>query len=347
MEDPFRILTPELETFINGSFSSPALKIFPLTGDGSLRRYFRINKDNESTCLLLQYPTDTDPKELEKFESIQKCLFENKIAVPEILSIDKNLNSILLEDLGDLTLERYFWQNPSADYSLPYYKQALEVLFKFYYNVTQATNTSEAHSLHFTPDKFSWEINYAYTNLNKIKNFSSQSPDLHKKALIEWTRICENMGKDHQTICHRDYHSRNLMIQNDQLYTIDFQDARYGPLNYDLASLLYDPYTGLTKEIQDSLSSDFYLEVKKNPLFKLSFEEFKINLVQNAVQRLFKACGSFSAFYNQREDTRYLKYIAPTMKQIKNLLEEHTPESHFLKEIQQTETLFQTWEAEK
>lgn len=106
---------------------------------------------------------------------------------------------------------------------------------------------------------------------------------------------------------------------------IDFQDARMGAIQYDLVSLLRDSYVDLEAGVENQLI-DYYLAgraqyFKNNKLGKLSRSEFDHVYEIQTIQRCFKACGSFSSFYNLRQDTRYLKYIHNTLTRVRASLE--------------------------
>jgi aminoglycoside/choline kinase family phosphotransferase len=122
------------------------------------------------------------------------------------------------------------------------------------------------------------------------------------------------------------------MIRRDQVYIIDFQDARMGPVQYDLVSLLKDSYVDLSESYADSLMK-YYLEnskLKKRGHF--SADQFNEIYELQSLQRCFKACGSFASFMNMRQDKRYLKYLTPTLKKVARSLS-HFPEYNLLLEI--------------
>jgi aminoglycoside/choline kinase family phosphotransferase len=136
-----------------------------------------------------------------------------------------------------------------------------------------------------------------------------------------FTQICERLHQEPKFIAHRDYHSRNLMLKLDQMRVIDFQDARMGPIQYDLVSLIRDSYVNLNESMENKIL-DYYLSQAKNYLPKnFSREHFDLMYEIQTIQRCFKACGSFSSFYNLRNDTRYLKYISHTLKRVIKSLE--------------------------
>jgi len=128
--------------------------------------------------------------------------------------------------------------------------------------------------------------------------------------------ISQKLASQPKVICHRDFHSRNVMLKKGQAVLIDFQDARLGPAVYDLVSLLWDSYVDLKPEIQQDLLLYY---CNRFPYFSQiagSKGEFMENLNLQIIQRCYKACGSFSSFKNTRNDERYLKYIPGTLEQI-------------------------------
>jgi aminoglycoside/choline kinase family phosphotransferase len=137
--------------------------------------------------------------------------------------------------------------------------------------------------------------------------------DADQKTLQgEFLTICEELDSQPKYVCHRDYHSRNLMLKLGRVYVIDFQDARLGPLQYDLVSLVHDSYVGLSAESIARIKKDYLAKATAaGPAgaIRPDFDDvFRVQLIQ----RCFKACGSFTSFYNSRNDTRYLKYIRHT-----------------------------------
>lgn len=128
--------------------------------------------------------------------------------------------------------------------------------------------------------------------------------------------ICTRLHEEPKYIAHRDYHSRNLMIKFDQMRVIDFQDARLGPIQYDLVSLFRDSYVNINDDYEKVLIEDYLGKAKSYLPKNFSREHFNLIYELQSVQRCFKACGSFSSFYNHRNDTRYLKYISHTLRRV-------------------------------
>jgi aminoglycoside/choline kinase family phosphotransferase len=120
-------------------------------------------------------------------------------------------------------------------------------------------------------------------------------------------------------LCHRDYHSRNLMLHQATLYMIDFQDARMGPDTYDLASLLRDSYVDLTAAQVDELIA-FFLALKGEAGAE-GAAEFRRRFDLMALQRNLKALGTFGYQTSTRGNTVYIQYIPRTIRHVQmNLL---------------------------
>ena len=183
-----------------------------------------------------------------------------------------------------------------------------------------ATPPSVCQEIQFDTAKFMWEMNYAREHflekVGGVKPTAKQAADLQ----AEFLRICETLDKQPKYVCHRDYHSRNLMLKLGRVYVIDFQDARLGPLQYDLVSLVHDSYVNLSPESIARIKSDYIEKARANGpdgCIRPDFEEiFQLQIIQ----RCFKACGSFASFLNMRNDTRYLKYIKPTVNLVARTL---------------------------
>jgi len=170
--------------------------------------------------------------------------------------------------------------------------------------------------MQFDTEKLLWEMNYGRSNLLEgICKFQFDARSSEELSRI-MTRICERLHAEPKFIAHRDYHSRNLMIKMDEVRVIDFQDARLGAIQYDLVSLLRDSYVAMDDSMAGRLL-DYYLAAAK-PFLGTGFSRDHFNEIYEvqSIQRCFKACGSFASFYNQRGDTRYLKYLPHTLRRV-------------------------------
>jgi aminoglycoside/choline kinase family phosphotransferase len=205
---------------------------------------------------------------------------------------------------------------------MPYYQQAVDELIKTHFLASKPTDPpSICQEIQFDTAKFMWEMNYAREHfLEKVGGLHLSERD-QKTLQDEFLKICTLLDEQPKFVCHRDYHSRNLMLKLGRIYVIDFQDARLGPLQYDVVSLVHDSYVGLSSESIDFIKRDYIDKAKQTGpkgCIRADFDE--IFQVQT-IQRCLKACGSFSSFYNVRNDTRYLKYIKHTAQLVASTLQ--------------------------
>ena len=252
--------------------------------------------------------------------------------MPEVTAVGESLGVLLLEDLGDLTLERKFWEASRQESSEDFYLKTIDELIKIHDVATFSDIRSTALTTKFDTAKFLWEMNYAKEHLLqgllKINLTVTAAKELEKV----FTHFCERLDQEPKVICHRDFHSRNVMIHLDKVCVIDFQDARLGPVQYDLVSLLKDSYVDINENYAKTLMN-YYLDnslVKKSSGY--SAEKFNHIYELQSLQRCLKACGSFASFMNTRQDRRYLKYLKPTLRRVINSLT-YFPEYNLLQRL--------------
>ena len=304
--------------FLNSTLGTPNYRVFQLAGDASSRRYFRVVHAETSHVLMVWEPfTDNDGY---PFLSVLNHFGDNGIAVPSVFAKSPRDGLVLLEDLGDLTLERKFWENHNQDTALTYYKMTLDELYKIHFIAPPKAGRCTAFENSFNVEKLMWEFNYSMKHL--VRDFCGITPTEEELQRLEkdFLSICEHLAAQKPVVCHRDFHSRNVMIKLGLVKIIDFQDARLGPIQYDLVSLLRDSYVNLEEKHQRSLLSEYLERCRSDKKITTTDDEFYSTYELQTIQRCFKACGSFASFYNLRKDNRYLKYIESTVRRVQRSL---------------------------
>src|SRR5207245_2855009 len=137
----------------------------------------------------------------------------------------------------------------------------------------------------------------------------------------EWAAITRELAAEPRVLCHRDYHSRNLMLHDASLYIIDFQDARMGPDTYDLASLLRDSYVDIADRELDDLIA-YFLALRGRSESE-DVEGFRRRFDLMAVQRNLKALGTFGYQTMTRRNPVYIQYMPRTLRYLRTNLEKH------------------------
>jgi N-acetylmuramate 1-kinase len=301
-------------------------QVTPLQGDASNRRYYRLHLttalDGIVSLVLMRLAHPYTAGEL-PFVNMQRYLSLHRIPVPAIRCDDATHGLILLEDLGDVTLEAAL-QGASREQMTGWYRQALDMLLGLQYSETVAPRAScVAFRLAFDVDKLMWELDFFLTHM--IKQLCAQRLTPADEATLrgQFWKIAAMLARQPRVLTHRDYHSRNLMLHQDRLCVIDFQDARLGPCQYDLASLLYDSYVVLPADLREGLLT-YYFEQKTMRVGRAHDPEaFGQVFDYMCLQRHLKALGTFAFQTVVKHSGRYLAAIPPTLSYIRANLARH------------------------
>ncbi|MCB0384977.1 MAG: hypothetical protein KDD43_06260, partial [Bdellovibrionales bacterium] len=157
-------IEPYVLNFLSRQMDSDRYQVLPLAGDASARRYYRIVCEEDSWVLMQWEPFEANDKY--PFLSVQKHFLKHGVQVPDVKCMAPELGLVMLEDLGDLTLERKFWENQNQDLALPFYLQAIDELIKIHYSATQDMDPScTAFAIEFDTKKLLWEMNYGRQHL--------------------------------------------------------------------------------------------------------------------------------------------------------------------------------------
>lgn len=301
--------------FKNSGISEQKPEVEKLTGDASTRRYFRLSVENKTYVVCLDDPIKND--EEYTFEQVQKVFFENKIRVPEICSINREKGFILEEDLGNLTLLEVLGQSRSKEEVYSLYTPVIDELLKIHKLDYKKYEHVSFSKLRFDHSKLHDETRITNQNfLVELLGISDADPLIN---IIDQSlsNICKFLDCGPWVVTHRDFHSRNIMVKNDKPVVIDFQDARLGLVQYDLVSLLEDCYFLVEDDVKNQLI-EYYLQN-----CGLDLDNFEKYYDYMAIQRLYKAIGSFSLIYNTRGDSRYLKFIGRSFERVLSLLSKY------------------------
>ncbi len=309
--------------------------ISPLTGDASLRQYYRIQQKNGKTMILMKTQPFIKDGSRYPFLSVQKYLQSCKVEVPDIFYQDARRGWIFLEDLGDITLLKKLGQLQLKGYisEKSLYELALNSLIQLQIHASpdglkwkkNQKTVLEAFCLKFDFEKLMWEVHFTLENfyIHFLKRKIKQKE--YQNIIKNFGKICKFLAQQPTVLTHRDFHSRNIMVTKNLKGTsrcvmIDFQDARMGPLQYDLVSLLKDSYYQLSDmEIQSLIH--YYLNRYESIAEKTIHRDHFMHVFDlMAIQRNFKAIGSFASFMNHRNDSQYLKYIGTSFENIRKTL---------------------------
>src|SRR5205823_14703577 len=214
------------------------------------------------------------------------------VPVPTLHYYDTAAGLLYLEDLGDLTLAAATQEATSPDTAL-LYRQAIDVLIRIHLKASFPVDPQcLAFSRAFDVPLLMWEFDH-FIEYGIEKRAGVNLPEGERHSIrTEMRKIAELLAGQPRVFTHRDYHSRNLMLLEDRLRVIDFQDALLGPASYDLASLLRDSYLSLPEELIEELVVP-YLEVRAKAGVSLDRVQFMRLFEMTRIQRNLKAAGRF------------------------------------------------------
>ena len=289
-------------------------KVVPLTGDASDRRYFRVLLQDEPAQVLAVHPGPIDFDAL-PFVNVAKLLSEMPVPVPRILGHSDQLGIIALQDLGDVTLQAHLGAASPAQHAA-LYRQAVSFIDTLQRRGAEMASPDYVpYNIAFDVEKLTWELQFFTKHFLEAYRGAKLGAASRDALAVEFATIAEELASEPRVLCHRDYHSRNLMLHDGSLYIIDFQDARMGPDTYDLVSLLRDSYVDFTEAQVDAFIA-FFLALRSgrpNGDGPSDHEEFRRRFDLMALQRNLKALGTFGFQTTSRQNTVYIQYIPRTL----------------------------------
>ncbi len=242
------------------------------------------------------------------------------VPVPSIADHAGDLGVLSLQDLGDVTLQAYLGAVQPAEHVDLYRLAVSFVEIMQRRGAELASPAYPPYTIAFDVEKLLWELEFFTKHF--IEGYKGVRIDPEARAALtqEWQALAAELAAEPRVLCHRDYHSRNLMLSAGELYIIDFQDARMGPDTYDLASLLRDSYVDLGEETVEELIAHFVaLRREGSPtLHGPEWEaDFRRRFDLMALQRNLKALGTFGYQTAVRGNPVYIQYIPRTLRYAK------------------------------
>jgi len=299
-----------------------------LTPDASTRTYFRIypkGSANESLIVSL-YPAPFNPKD-NSFLDVTRLFSKTSLPVPKVIDAKGTEGIILQEDLGDCSLAQWLEQHASdAEASREMIGNAIELIARIQAASEMAVSTrSVAGKLAFDADKLGWELNYFCDHFFGSFLHKEFSESEEQAIRLDLTDLATELAARPRVLCHRDFHAMNLMVDSrGALRIIDHQDARMGPVTYDLVPLLVERRLEPVEEAVIRQYQESFLEARsKQRLPQLDANELRYEFNLMTVQRQLKATGTFS--YQTCVVGRaeyYEKYIKPSVSTVLRALGE-------------------------
>ena len=284
----------DLANWVAASVGAPIERVVPLRVEASHRRFYRIWMARSPSSAVVM----ASPPELERndaFVAMQRLFSGARLPVPEIVAMDRESGYFMLSDLGEQHLE--------DAYGGPGERQALELaianLVRIQEIETQAVARYEESRLRDELGIFSeWFLG----------RWLGEALDPGAQSAFE--ALIDNALGQPQCLIHRDYHCRNLLLDEDgRLGLVDFQDALIGPATYDLACLLWDCYHSFDEACLRHWQERYRVQSR----FDFTAEALARALDLTGLQRQFKAVGIFVRLWLRDGKASHLGHIAPVL----------------------------------
>jgi aminoglycoside/choline kinase family phosphotransferase len=295
--------------------------VLPLTGDASDRRYFRAIRPAGDSVVIALHGAAFEYAVL-PFARVADLLGRISLPVPAILDHAGELGILALQDLGDVTLQAHVGTGPATEH-MALYRRAVEFIEILQRRGDElASPAYPPYSVAFDEEKLTWELDFFLKHFVGAYRGATIDLSLWNDIRNEWQPIVRELAAEPRVLCHRDYHSRNLMLYARELYLIDFQDARMGPDTYDLVSLLRDSYVDVREEALTDLIA-YFLALKGRDghaspgATAKDARAFRVRFDVMALQRNLKALGTFGYQTSARGNTVYIQYIPRTLTYVR------------------------------
>ncbi|HTI38452.1 MAG TPA: phosphotransferase [Vicinamibacterales bacterium] len=311
---------PEARAKIDGflersGYAARSPRVVPLTGDASDRRYFRILMPDSPSIVLSLYSSPFKFDEL-PFVNVSRLLEHMPIPVPRLLGHADDLGVLALQDLGDVTLQAHLGAATPAEHAA-LYRQAVALIATLQrFGAELEAPQYLPYGIAFDVEKLTWEMDFFTRHFLEAYRGVTLTDPQRQALRSELADVIDELAAENRVLCHRDYHSRNLMLHESQLYMIDFQDARMGPDTYDLVSLLRDSYVDLPESTVDELIA-YFLALRGITGSERAFSD-RFDVM--ALQRNLKALGTFGYQTTARRNPVYIQYIPRTLKYVRDNL---------------------------
>jgi N-acetylmuramate 1-kinase len=308
--DPDNGSIPETDSIQSGAV------LERLNGDGSNRIFYRFTHPDFSCIAAIPQSIETKHlKEAEAAFQIGQHLYNASIPVPEIFGFDKYTGVVLYEDLGsthlyDLACSTDFQNPQQAEYLLGTYKKVLDVLVQMQVTGKNGFNENWCWDTPRYDKELMLERESGYFYRQCWLDLLGMEPVQGIEE--EFLKLAQKVALSNSDFfLHRDFQSRNVMIKEEEVRIIDFQGGRLGPLGYDVASLLLDPYTSLPFFMQDALFEYYVMQLQK--VTEVDADTFYRSYTMLALQRNLQIIGAFCYLGVVCKKVFFRQYIRPSL----------------------------------
>jgi len=290
----------------------------PLVEQGSDRQFFRMQAGGASYVLMFSPPGDPDNQ---RYVEIGRFLGERDLGAPQLLAAVADSSSAVLEDLGDGRLYDLALAAGGEQSLKELYSPVVSFLARLAARGTagiEACPAAASRALDY--EQLRWETDYFRDRcLVGLLGMSRKETD----ALDgEFEALAREVEKQPRVFMHRDFQSQNIMIRDGRVRIVDFQGARRGPLAYDLASLLKDPYVCLPHRLRRELAELYRTELAALGGPEVSGPDLHRYLLLAGLQRNMQALGAYGFLSRVKGKSGFEAFLAPGFERLREGLAE-------------------------
>ncbi len=297
----------QLEQWLGAVLTEKAFTLSVASADASFRRYFRVHLQDK-TLIAMDAPPEQES--CTSFINIAKLFLDCGLHVPEVIVQDMEQGFLLLSDLGNDT----YLSQLNKDTAQPLYGDATDALITL--QLASKPNVLPAYDAALLMREMQLFPEWYLAKHLNVNLDAAQQSVLDKTFTI----LTQNILCQTQVYVHRDYHSRNLMVCENNPGILDFQDAVYGPITYDLVSLLKDAYISWEEaDMMDWVVRYWDAARKAGLLVPSDFSEFYRNFEWMGAQRHIKVLGIFARLSHRDGKDAYLKDMPLVMDYLRRV----------------------------
>jgi aminoglycoside/choline kinase family phosphotransferase len=309
-----------LKTWLQEQLHPQIFTLEMLAGDASFRRYFRV-RHQQQTYIAMDAPPEKE--NCQPYIAMTEVLKSKGLDVPHILRKDEIRGYLLLTDLGDDLYFRILTQETAEQL----YKNALRDLL-----IIQSCKQNDRYFFPLFDDRMIEELQrFREWYLEKHLNLKLTVKEEH---LLNdtFTKLIHSAVHQPQVCVHRDFHSRNLLaLPQQKVGILDFQDAVWGPITYDLVSLLRDCYIAWPTENVIAWAKNYFSLCRETKLLNISEAQFFHWFDWMGIQRHLKAIYIFSRKFHRDQNANYLHDIPRTLNYVLQVTENYLEFKEFRK----------------